>query len=198
MAQERSEPKRESPEEIAKKKTKTEKEKKAKPAASKAAAKKPAKKAAAKPKPKVDAKPKPTADAQPKRRSPARQRQAAPKPKAPVSRPVVQAHAKYVRSSARKARLVIDHIRGKSIDDARAVLKLNPRGVAGDIEKLLESAIANAENNHELVADDLCVKEVSADEGPTLRRFRPRAQGRATRIRKRTSHLSIALTTKEQ
>ncbi|MEX0992517.1 MAG: 50S ribosomal protein L22 [Solirubrobacterales bacterium] len=110
---------------------------------------------------------------------------------------MVHAQAKYVRSSARKARLVIEHIRGKSIDDARAVLRHSPRGVAGQLEKLLDSAVANAENNHELVADDLFVKEAFADEGPTLRRFRPRAQGRATRIRKRTSHLSINLSTRE-
>ena len=69
--------------------------------------------------------------------------------------------------------------------------------MARDIEKLLDSAIANAENNHELVGDDLFVKEVYADEGPTLKRFRPRAQGRATRIRKRTSHLTVTLTPKD-
>ena len=93
---------------------------------------------------------------------------------------------------------MIDHIRGKSVDNARAVLKHSPRAVAIDLEKLLNSAVSNAENNHELVEDDLFVKEISADEGPTLRRFRPRAQGRATTIRKRTSHLSISLSTREQ
>ena len=81
--------------------------------------------------------------------------------------------------------------------DARALLRHSPRGVARDVERLLDSAIANAENNHDLVGDDLYVKEIYADEGPTLRRFRPRAQGRATRIRKRTSHLTVALSTKE-
>ncbi|HUE26523.1 MAG TPA: 50S ribosomal protein L22 [Solirubrobacteraceae bacterium] len=111
--------------------------------------------------------------------------------------PVVRAQAKYVRSSARKARLVCDHIRGKSVDDARAILAHTPRAIARDWSKLLESAIANAENNHELVAEDLYVMTVQADEGPTIKRFRPRAMGRATKIRKRTSHLTILLTPKE-
>jgi ribosomal protein L22 len=114
-----------------------------------------------------------------------------------LSRPAVRAHAKYVRSSARKARLVCDHIRGKSVDEARAILNHTPRAVAHDLQKLLASAVANAENNHELVSDDLYVKEVYANEGPTLKRFRPRALGRATRIRKRTTHLSMILTPKE-
>jgi ribosomal protein L22 len=112
-------------------------------------------------------------------------------------RPVVRAQAKYVRTSARKARLVCDHIRGKSVEEARAILAMTPRAVASDWSKLLESAIANAENNHELVGDDLRILSVHADEGPTLKRFRPRAMGRATRIRKRTSHLTIMLTPKE-
>jgi len=113
-------------------------------------------------------------------------------------RPVVRAHAKYVRTSARKARLVCDHIRGKSVTEARAILAHTPRAVAEDWEKLLNSAVANAEHNHELLGDDLRILSVTADEGPTLKRFRPRAMGRASRIRKRTSHLSIALTPKEQ
>jgi ribosomal protein L22 len=112
-------------------------------------------------------------------------------------RPVVRAHAKYVRTSARKARIVCDHIRGKSVGEARAILAFAPRAAARDWAKLLESAVANAENNHELVADDLRIREVYADEGPTLKRFRPRAMGRATQIRKRTSHLTITLTPKE-
>ena len=111
--------------------------------------------------------------------------------------PVVYATAKYVRSSARKARLVCDHIRGKSVPEARAILAFAPRGVAKDWSKLLESAVANAEHNHELIGDELKIKEIHADVGPTLKRFRPRAQGRATPIHKRTSHLSIALTPKE-
>ena len=110
---------------------------------------------------------------------------------------LVRAQAKYVRTSARKARLVCDHIRGKSVEEARAILAHTPRAVARDWSKLLESAIANAEHNHELIGDDLRVYAVSADEGPTLKRFRPRAMGRATRIRKRTSHLTITLTPKE-
>jgi ribosomal protein L22 len=116
----------------------------------------------------------------------------------PNGRPVVKAHAKYVRTSARKARLVCDHIRGKSVVEARAILAHTPRAVAEDWEKLLNSAVANAEHNHELLGDDLKILSVTADEGPTLKRFRPRAMGRASRIRKRTSHLSIALTPKEQ
>jgi ribosomal protein L22 len=111
--------------------------------------------------------------------------------------PVVRAQAKYVRSSARKARLVCDHIRGKSVDEARAILAVTPRAIARDWSKLLESAVANAEHNHELVGEDLYVKAVHADEGPTIKRFRPRAMGRATRIRKRTSHLTILLTPKD-
>jgi large subunit ribosomal protein L22 len=151
------------------------------------------------------------AEEQPKRRrSPRRRRSAeaeeepaeeAPKPSrrerpadgAPV---IVRAQARYVRSSARKARLVCDLIRGKSVEDARAVLALSPRAAARDWSKLLESAIANAENNHELDGEDMRILTVKADEGPTLKRYRPRAMGRATRIRKRTSHLTIHLTPK--
>jgi ribosomal protein L22 len=112
-------------------------------------------------------------------------------------KPVVRAQAKYVRSSARKARLVCDNFRGKSVEEARAILAVTPRHVARDWSKLLESAVANAEHNHELVGEDLIIKAVQADEGPTIKRFRPRAQGRATRIRKRTSHLTILLTPKD-
>ena len=116
---------------------------------------------------------------------------------APGERVLVRAQAKYVRTSARKARLVCDHIRGKSVQEARAILALTPRAVARDWSKLLESAVANAEHNHELLGDDLRIASVTADEWPTLKRFRPRAMGRATRIRKRTSHLTITLTPKE-
>ena len=112
-------------------------------------------------------------------------------------RPVVRAQARYVRTSARKARLVCDLLRGKSVQEARAILAYSQRSVARDWAKVLESAIANAEHNHELVGDDLRILTASADEGPTLKRFRPRAMGRATRIRKRTSHLTITLTPKE-
>jgi ribosomal protein L22 len=109
----------------------------------------------------------------------------------------VRAQAKYVRCAPRKARLVVDHIRGKSVDSARAILLTTPRAASRDVLKLLDSAIANAENNHELVADELVVGRVFVDEGPTLKRYRPRALGRATRIRKRTSHMTIELTTTE-
>jgi ribosomal protein L22 len=110
---------------------------------------------------------------------------------------LVRAQAKYVRTSARKARLVCDHIRGKDVTEARAILAFTPRAAAKPWLKLLESAVANAEHNHELVGEELKIAAVHADEGPTLKRFRPRAMGRATRIRKRTSHLSITLTPKE-
>ncbi|MEO6496699.1 MAG: 50S ribosomal protein L22 [Solirubrobacteraceae bacterium] len=109
----------------------------------------------------------------------------------------MHANAKYVRTSARKARLVCDHIRGKSVDEAFAILAHTPRHVAEDWRKLLQSAVANAEHNHELLGDDLKIASVKADEGPTLKRFRPRAMGRATKIRKRTSHLTISLTPKD-
>jgi ribosomal protein L22 len=122
----------------------------------------------------------------------------AARPARPAGQPVfVRAQARYVRTSARKARLVCDHIRGKSVPEARAILALTPRAVARDWSKLLESAVANAEHNHELLGDDLRIHSITADEGPTLKRFRPRALGRATRIRKRTSHLTILLTPKE-
>ena len=115
----------------------------------------------------------------------------------PAHPPVVRAHAKYVRTSARKARLVCDHIRGKSVDEARAILAHTPRARRRGLEQAAESAVANAEHNHELLGDDLKIASVHADEGPTLKRFRPRAMGRATRIRKRTSHLTITLTPKD-
>jgi ribosomal protein L22 len=118
-----------------------------------------------------------------------------PTPEARRPTPVlsVRAHARYVRTSARKARLVCDHIRGKSVPEARAILGFTPRAAARDWSKVLESAVANAEANHELIGDELKVAEAYADEGPTLKRYRPRAMGRATRIRKRTSHLTITL-----
>jgi ribosomal protein L22 len=109
----------------------------------------------------------------------------------------VRARAKYVRHAPRKARLVIDHIRGKDVGQARAILAHTPRAASRDVLKLLDSAIANAENNHDLVADDLKIARAYVDEGPTLKRYRPRALGRATRIRKRTSHMTIELVSKE-
>ena len=116
---------------------------------------------------------------------------------APATAALVRAQARYVRTSARKARLVCDHIRGKSVDEAFAILAHTTRAVSEDWRKLLQSAVANAEHNHELLGDDLRIASVKADEGPTLKRFRPRAMGRATRIRKRTSHLTITLTPKD-
>jgi ribosomal protein L22 len=118
-------------------------------------------------------------------------------PRDSEGRVAVRAQAKYVRCAPRKARLVVDHIRGKSVDEARAILIHTPRAASRDVLKLLDSAIANAENNHELVADELKIDRVFVDEGPTLKRYRPRALGRATQIRKRTSHMTILLTPKE-
>jgi ribosomal protein L22 len=156
------------------------------------------------PEPEVEEAPAAEEKPKPRRRSRSKEPEApaaAPAPArkrpAPGERVVVRAQAKYVRTSARKARLVCDHIRGKSVLEARAILALTPRHVARDWSKLLESAVANAENNHELIGDELRIASVTADEGPTLKRFRPRAMGRATRIRKRTSHLTILLTPKE-
>jgi ribosomal protein L22 len=131
------------------------------------------------------------------RRAAADKPRAAPRKRDAEPELVVRAQAKYVRSSARKARLVCDHIRGKSVEEARAILQFTPRAVARDWSKVLESAVANAEHNHELDGEDLFIKAAHADEGPTLKRFRPRAMGRATPIRKRTSHLTILLTPKE-
>jgi ribosomal protein L22 len=140
------------------------------------------------------------ADDEPKEdkpKPPARKRDQ-PRKREPGEAPVVvRAQARYVRTSARKARLVCDHIRGKDVEQARAILSFTPRGAAKPWLKLLESAIANAEHNHELVGDELKIHSIHADEGPTLKRYRPRAMGRATRIRKRTSHLTITLTPKE-
>jgi ribosomal protein L22 len=158
-----------------------------KPAAKKPAAKKePAKteaKAETKPKPKAKAKRKPST------------KSAATKTAAEAStRPVVNARARFVRVAPRKARLVADQVRGLPLEDALPLLRFSTRGAAQDIRKLLESAAANAETNHDLVADDLLIKDIHVDEGPTLRRYRPRALGRATRINKRTSHIAVALT----
>ena len=96
-----------------------------------------------------------------------------------------------MRVSARKARLVLEHIRGRTVPEARTVLAFSERAVAHDIEQVLRSAVANAEANHGLVGDELVVFTAYADEGPTLKRIRPRAQGRAYRIRKRTSHITV-------
>jgi ribosomal protein L22 len=120
-------------------------------------------------------------------------RKPAAKKEAP-ERPVVNARARFVRVAPRKARLVADQVRGLPLDDALPLLRFSTRSAAQDIRKLIESAAANAEANHDLVADDLMIKDIHVDEGPTLRRYRPRALGRATRINKRTSHIVVALT----
>jgi ribosomal protein L22 len=114
--------------------------------------------------------------------------------KAPVAPPVVRASARYVRIAPRKARLIADQVRGLHIEKARALLQFSPRGAAEDIQKLIDSAAANAENNHDLIGDEMKVSSITVDEGPTLKRFRPRAMGRATPIHKRTSHIAVALT----
>ena len=101
--------------------------------------------------------------------------------------------ARYIRMSPTKARQVIDLIRGRHVNDARRVLRFTSRAASPVVGKVLESAIANAENNRGLPADELIVVRAWADEGPTLKRFRPRAQGRATRIRKRTCHIAVVV-----
>jgi large subunit ribosomal protein L22 len=105
----------------------------------------------------------------------------------------VRAEAKWVRSSARKARLVLEHIRGRSVPEARTILAFSPRAVAHDVEKVLRSAVANAESNPNLNwnGDDLIVSAAYADEGPTIKRFQMRARGRMGRIHKRTCHITI-------
>jgi ribosomal protein L22 len=108
--------------------------------------------------------------------------------------PVVRASSKYVRMAPRKARLVADQVRGMPVPQARTLLQFSIRGAAADIEKLLASATANAEANHDLVGDDLRIAEITVDDGPTLKRWRARARGRATRIDKRTCHVKVALT----
>ena len=105
----------------------------------------------------------------------------------------VSATAKWVRSSARKARLVTDEIRGRSVPEARTILAFSPRAVARDVEKVLRSAVANAEANHGLVGDELLISAAYVDEGPTIKRWRARARGRVARIRKRTCHITVKL-----
>jgi large subunit ribosomal protein L22 len=105
----------------------------------------------------------------------------------------VRAEAKWVRSSPRKARLVVEHIRGRTVPEARTVLAFSERAVAREVEKVLRSAVANAEANHGLVGDDLVVSAAYVDEGPTIKRWRPRARGRVARIRQRTCHITVKL-----
>jgi ribosomal protein L22 len=114
-------------------------------------------------------------------------------PVATDDRQRVRAQAKWVRMSARKARIVLDHIRGRTVPEARTILAFTPRAAATDIDKVLRSAVANAEANHGLDGDDLVVESAYADEGPTLKRWKPRARGRVNRIRKRTCHVTLVL-----
>ena len=108
--------------------------------------------------------------------------------------PMVRAKARFVRVAPRKARLVADQVRGMPVEDARTLLAFSSKDAARDLSRLIESAAANAEANHDLVAEDLRIADIRVDEGPTLKRWRARARGRATRIDRKTSHLSVALT----
>ena len=109
-----------------------------------------------------------------------------------------KAVARTVRIAPRKARLVVDLIRGKQVGEAVAILNHTPKAASPIVEKLLKSAIANAEHNYEMDANNLVVAQVFVDEGPTMKRFRPRAQGRASPINKRTSHITIVLSEKKE
>src|SRR5918997_4003649 len=104
---------------------------------------------------------------------------------------LVRAEARWVRTSARKARVVLEHIRGRTVPEARTILAFTQRAAAQDIEKVLRSAVANAEANHGLIGDELVIAAAYADEGPTLKRWRPRARGRVARIFKRTCHITV-------
>jgi large subunit ribosomal protein L22 len=105
----------------------------------------------------------------------------------------VRAQAKWLRIAPRKARLVVEHIRGRTVPEARTVLAFTPRAAAREIEKVLASAVANAEANHGLDGDDLVVAAAYVDEGPTIKRWRARARGRVSRIKKHTCHVTIRL-----
>lgn len=108
-----------------------------------------------------------------------------------------RAVARYVRVSPRKARQVVDLIRGKSVGEALNVLQLVPRAAATPVEKVVKSAMANAENNYDMNPDELYISQIFVDEGPTMKRIRPRARGMADRIRKRTSHITVILAERE-
>ncbi len=109
----------------------------------------------------------------------------------------VTAKSRYVRVAPNKIRQVARHIRGRSAEDARRILQLQIKGAAGPLLKTLDSALANAEHNHELDPDELFVTSAVVDEGPTLKRYQPRAMGRAYRIRKRTSHITVTVGTEQ-
>ena len=104
-----------------------------------------------------------------------------------------RATLKYARISSRKVKIVADLIRGKKVEEALAIIKFTPKASSEILEKLLKSAIANAENNHGMTRGNLIVSEIYANQGPTLKRIRPAAKGSAVRIRKRTSHITIIL-----
>ena len=107
------------------------------------------------------------------------------------------AHARYIRISPRKVEVVLDQVRGKSIDEALAILRYMPQKGARITEKLIQSAAANAENNHDMVRDNLYVAQIYANQGPTMKRYKARAQGRANLIRKRSTHISVVLREKQ-
>ena len=107
-----------------------------------------------------------------------------------------KAHARYVRIAPRKVKLVIDLIRGKEVGEAISILRHTPKAASPVVEKLLNSAIANAEHNYSMNVNNLVIKEAYVNQGPTMKRFRPRAQGRATRINKRTSHITLVVSEK--
>ncbi|WLV24812.1 50S ribosomal protein L22 [Aciduricibacillus chroicocephali] len=109
-----------------------------------------------------------------------------------------KAVAKSVRIAPRKVRLVVDLIRGKKVGEAIAILRHTQRGASPVVEKVLNSAIANAEHNYEMNADNLVISEAFVNEGATMKRFRPRAQGRASKINKRTSHITVVVTEKKE
>ncbi len=110
----------------------------------------------------------------------------------------VKAQAKYIRQSPYKVRLVLDLVRGLPVTEAEDLLRLTSRGATEPVAKVLHSAVANAEHNFALDPEDLVIAEAFADEGPTLKRYRPRARGRATRIRKRTSHITIVVSDRNE
>jgi large subunit ribosomal protein L22 len=106
-----------------------------------------------------------------------------------------RATVKYVRTSPRKMRRTVDLIRGQDVAEARRILRLSTLGASRDVEKLLDSAVANAEQRPGVIAENLLISKAWVDEGPTLRRYRPRAYGRATRVRKRTAHVTVVVET---
>jgi large subunit ribosomal protein L22 len=109
-----------------------------------------------------------------------------------------KAIARYIRIAPRKVRLVIDLIRGKAVGDAVAILRHTPKTASPVVEKVLNSAMANAEHNYNMDVNQLVISQVFVDQGPTLKRFRPRAMGRASKIHKRTSHITVVLTEKKE